>query len=198
MAQRRPRLHQWCFTDVSVSAGADTPVYGMGVAVGDYDADGDLDLYFSSIGPQVLLQNQTSQGSPTFIDVAEAAGVQSDTIGWGPIFFDYDNDGWLDLYLATFTTLPDPGNRLFHNKGDGTFTDVSAGSGANDESASMGLAYADYDNDGWVDFIIGNYGDDYVLYRNVAQGEQAGDWLTSVWTVKALPSIETPSALESI
>jgi hypothetical protein len=97
-----PGCTHWCFTDVSVSSGANASVLGMGLAIGDYDADGDLDLYFSSIGPQVLLQNQTSQGSPTFIDVAAAAGVQTDAIGWGAIFFDFDNDGWLDLYLASY------------------------------------------------------------------------------------------------
>jgi hypothetical protein len=107
-------------------------VDGMGLAVGDYDNDNDLDMYFSNTRPQVLLQNQTSQGSPTFLDVSIAAGVDFDAIGWGTVFLDYDHDSWLDLYLATSNSDPAKANRLFHNNGSSAFDDVSAGSGADD------------------------------------------------------------------
>ncbi len=164
----------WCFAEVGAASGADRPVYGMGIAVGDYDTDGDLDFYFSSIAEMVLLQNQTSQGSPTFVDVSEAAGVTVDSIGWGTLFFDCDNDGLQDLYLATM--LPDPGktNRLYANLGDGTFADLSEASGAADPGPTLGVASADYDADGRVDLVIGNLDDAYYLYRNQTAG---GGWL---------------------
>ena len=169
----------WCFTDVSVSSGANIPVDGMGLAIGDYDNDGDLDMYFSNAGPQVLLQNQTSQGSPTFLNVGVAAGVAFDAVGWSAVFFDYDNDTLLDLYLATMNGEPQLANRVFHNEGDGTFTDVSDGSGANNNGQTLGAAYADYDEDGHVDLVIGNLGVPYTLYRNLGLAEGgSNNWLS--------------------
>ncbi|MCO5185199.1 MAG: FG-GAP-like repeat-containing protein [Anaerolineae bacterium] len=166
----------WCFTDVSVAAGADTRVYGMGLGTGDYDNDLDLDFYFTNIGPMVLLQNQTSQGSAEFIDVAPAAGVAYDTVGWGAIFFDYDNDSWLDLYFAAMAS--DNMNRLFHNEQDGTFSDVTASSGASDPLDSIGVAYGDYDQDGLLDLIVGNFDTDYRLYRNTGSTNAVtNNWL---------------------
>jgi hypothetical protein len=148
----------------------------MGLAVGDYDLDGDLDLYFSNAGPQKLLQNQTAQGSPTFLEVSSAAGVDFDAVGWGTIFFDYNNDGWPDLYLATMDADPARANRLFENQGDGTFSDVTDLSGAANTGQTLGVAYADYNRDGWVDFVIGNLGETYTLYENLASAA-SNDWL---------------------
>ncbi len=161
-----PGCEYWCFTDISESSGADARVLGMGLAIGDYDNDGDLDFYFSDLGPMVLLQNQTSQGSPTFLNAAHSAGVDHDAIGWGSVFLDFDNDGWRDLYLATMDSDPARANRLYHNQGDGTFADISAGGGADDPGPTIGVAYADYDRDGHVDLVIGNWGHAYELYRN--------------------------------
>jgi hypothetical protein len=167
----------WCLTDVAETAGATGPVDGMGLAIGDYDNDGDLDLYFSDAVPAaMLLQNQTAQGSPTFVDVTSAAGLELASIGWGTVFFDYDNDGWLDLYLATTPSVPGLTNRLYRNLGDGTFADVSDGSGADDPGPTLGVASADYDRDGWVDLVIGNTSDRYALYRNLGH-DDSHNWL---------------------
>ena len=96
-----PAAAGWCWREVSIEAGARTFIHGMGLAVGDYDNDLDLDFYFSDmVNGMVLLQNQ---GDGTFDDVAEEAGVvvgPSSAVGWGTMFFDYNNDSWLDLILT--------------------------------------------------------------------------------------------------
>ncbi len=165
----------WCFTIVSKEAGADEKVMGMGLATADYDSDGDLDFYFSNAGPMTLLQNQ---GDGTFANAAELAGVNYPKgIGWGSVFFDFDNDGWRDLYLAVMKMADSTsaGNPLFRNNGDGAFVNLGQSSGAADEGATIGVAYADYDQDGWVDLVIGNFDQGYRLYRN--QGG-VNNWLT--------------------
>lgn len=172
-----PGCDGWCFTNISAESGADTRVMGMGLATADYDGDGDLDFYFSNGGPMTLLQNL---GDGTFQDVATAAGVDFPAIGWGAVFFDYDNDGWQDLYLAVMEPInrETAANPLFRNEGNGTFTNLGESSGAADPGRTIGVAYADYDQDGWVDLVIGNYDSGYVLYRN--RGAQLLDhnWLT--------------------
>ena len=173
-----PGCDGWCFTNVSVESGADTYVMGMGLATADYNNNGYLDFYFSNAGPMVLLQNQ---GDGAFRDVALEAGVQlPNGIGWGAIFLDYNNDGWQDLYLAIMesTTGARMANPLFHNNGDGTFTNLGEASGAGDKGRTIGVAYADYDQDGWVDMVIGNFDEGYVLYRNVAGRRSNNNWLT--------------------
>lgn len=174
-----PGCGHWCFTDVSAAAGANIEVDGMGLGVSDYDLDGDLDLYFSNAGPPVLLQNQTSQGSPTFLDVTDAAGVGFNAISWAAVFFDYDNDGCPDAYLAVMNTTPGLENRLYRNNCDGTFTDVSAGSGVDNNGESFGVAYGDYDADGWLDLVVGNIAERHYLYRNIMASTEAGTngWL---------------------
>ncbi len=153
------------FTDVSAASGADIGIYGMGIATGDYDEDGDLDYYFTNIGEKALLNNS---GSGTFTDVAVAAGVANgkidtlNTTGWGCGFLDYDNDTWLDLFVANgyipvaefiATGEKDP-KKLFKNNMDGTFTDVSVMEGVSDSSKGRGFAYGDYDNDGDLDMLV--------------------------------------------
>ncbi len=172
-----PGCGGWCFTDVSVASGADRPAWGMGIAAGDYDRDGDFDFYYSSIGEMILLQNQISQGSPTFIEVSIEAGVSIDTVGWGSVFVDYDNDSWPDLYLSTDTADPAKANRLYRNLGDGTFEDVSEGSGASIVGRSMGVASCDYDLDGRVDLVVGNVGEQYHLLRNLGVAGAGNHWL---------------------
>ncbi|MBE7530784.1 MAG: CRTAC1 family protein [Ardenticatenaceae bacterium] len=168
----------WCFTEISAAAGADTRVMGMGLATGDYDNDGDLDFYFSNAGPMTLLQNQ---GNGAFGDTAESAGVQyPQGVGWGAVFLDYDNDGWQDLYLSIMEGVAggSPANPLFHNNGDGTFTNLGESSGAANPGRTIGVAAADYDQDGWVDLVIGNYDEGYHLYRNTMGSQSAYNWLT--------------------
>lgn len=181
----------WCWTDVSAEAGANVILHGMGLAVGDYDNDSDLDFYFSDMNnPMRLLQNQ---GDGTFVNVAKETGVAvgpSAVVGWGTAFFDYDNDGWLDLYLATTKIIQreiymkpegmhfDFPNALFHNNGDGTFTDIIDTGWADVQRPTKGIAFADYDNDGWIDFMVGDWNQGYRLYRNQG-GDRADDhWLT--------------------
>jgi len=165
-----------CFTDVSEEAGADATVMGMGLATADYDADGDLDFYFSNAGAMTLLSNQ---GDGTFSNLAEAAGVEQPSVAWGTLFFDYNNDGWLDLYLAVMEGLEGKTaeNLLFENEGDGTFNNVSTSSGADDPGRSTGVAYADYDADGRVDLVVGNYDSGYRLYRNESEEGETNNWL---------------------
>ena len=172
-----PGCDGWCFTDVSQESGADAQVMGMGLATADYDNDGDQDFYFSNAGPMTLLQNQ---GNGTFTNVAALAGVETpNSIGWGSIFFDYDNDGWQDLYLAVSEAANDDGtprNPLFHNNQDGSFADVSDISGVSDPGSTLGAAYADYDRDGRLDLLVGNTDSGYVLYRNESTGGGNNHW----------------------
>ncbi len=167
-----PGCGEWCFKEVSREVGAAIKVFGMGLATGDYDRDGDFDFYFSNAGPMKLLQNQ---GDGTFKPVEKEAGVEYPLgIGWGTVFFDYDNDGWQDLYLAVANTTNNrdiAANPLFRNNGDGTFTEIACSTGVAEPRMSLGVAYADYDKDGWVDLVVGNIDEGYRLYRNTL-GEQ--------------------------
>jgi len=177
-----PGCDGWCFTQVAEQAGAASKLFGMGLAVGDYDNDGDQDYFYSNVGPMELLQNH---GDGTFREVAAAAGVQvPNGIGWGAAFLDYDNDGWRDLYVAIADTTDHKdiaANRLFHNNADGTFTAVACSNEAADVRMSLGVAYADYDRDGWVDLVVGNMDEGYRLYRN-----QTGQSVSRHWLALAL------------
>ena len=168
----------WCFKQIAVQAGADSTLFGMGLAVGDYNNDGNMDFYFSNVGPMELLQNQ---GDGTFENVAKEAGVQSsDSIGWGAVFIDYNNDGWRDLYLAVADTTTHKGiaaNKLFRNNMDGTFTLVSCGNDSSDVRPSLGVAYADFNHDGWIDLVVGNMDEGYRLYQNQTGLNEDNHWL---------------------
>lgn len=180
----------WCWSEVSIQAGARTFIHGMGLAVGDYDNDLDLDFYFSDmVNGMVLLQNQ---GDGSFDDVAAAAGVAvgpSSAVGWGTVFFDYNNDSWLDLFLTAtefvqFDVFSGPEGMmfayrdfLFKNRGDGSFADVTPAQWLQELRPSMGLAYADYDRDGLLDFVLGNWNQGYALYRNTGAEAGGNNWL---------------------
>ena len=180
------------FTDVTEQAGLATAGdgnYGMGVAVGDYDNDGYPDLYVTSYGKNILYHNN---GDGTFTDVTAKAGVAGG--GWSVSagFFDYDNDGKLDLFVTrymewdtkhskdcggNFHTYCPPGefprttNILYHNRGDGTFEDVSQRSGiAAKKGHGLGVAFADYDGDGWADIYVANDGMQQYLFHNNGNG----------------------------
>ena len=173
-----PGCDGWCFTQVSKEANANSKVFGMGLAVGDYNNDGNMDFYYSNVGPMELLKNQ---GDGTFEEVAGQAGVNvPNGIGWGSVFIDYNNDGWRDLYLSIGDTTDhkDVGaNKLFRNNGDGTFTSVACSNESTDIRMSIGVAYADYNHDGWVDLVVGNLDEGYRLYKN-QQGQTTNNhWL---------------------
>lgn len=189
----------WCFTDISKEAGLDTKMHAMGLAVADYDNDSNLDLYATNMMNPMLLGKNLGDG--TFEDTSESAGVMvMDTdrraVGWGTGFFDIDNDGYLDLYLAT-TAMPDkaPGfysgsapemedfhhpypDLLYKNNGDGTFSVLRDSSLKTNETAAMGFAYADYNNDGLLDFVQGNWNSGYALYKNEGARGRENNWLT--------------------
>ena len=180
------------FTDVTERAGlanAGDGNYGMGIAVGDYDNDGFPDIYLTSYGRNTLYHNN---GDGTFTDVTERTGVAAG--GWSVSagFFDYDNDGKLDLFVtryldwsmeknktcgAQMPTYCPPGefppisNLLFHNRGDGTFEDVSQKSGiAAKKGHGLGAAFADYDGDGFTDISVANDATDQFLFHNNGDG----------------------------
>jgi hypothetical protein len=181
----------WRFTDVTKPSGLGDAGYGLAVAVGDYDNDGDQDVYVVNYGPNVLYRNN---GDGTFTDVTREAGVAgSGQVGAGACFLDMDGDGDLDLYVANYlkftyethvTTMvdgyptyvnprhyPPLSAVLYRNNGDGTFTDVSAASGIGRRAGyGMGVVCADYDNDGDTDIIVGNDVFENFLFRNDGRG----------------------------
>jgi enediyne biosynthesis protein E4 len=167
----------WRFTDVTEQAGVGDAGYGLGVAVGDYDNDGDPDLYVSNFGPNVLYRNN---GDGSFSDVTDLAGVGNGSLmGAGASFLDIEGDGDLDLYVGNYIEFrydlhinrlvdgvpmypvprdydPVP-DALFRNDGDGTFTDISVESGvAACAGTSMGMVCADADDDGDTDVFVVN------------------------------------------
>ena len=145
---------------------------GRGSAWGDYDNDGDEDIVaVGTYQPHALYRNN---GDGTFTDVAEQAGIADPRGGWGSLFADYNNDGYLDLYITRGGWSGAAENTLYHNNGDGTFTDVTHAAGVADPQSSFCAAWADYDNDGYLDLYIadGVIGDGAanVLYRNNGDG----------------------------
>jgi enediyne biosynthesis protein E4 len=183
------------FTDVTERAGLSgmpQNYYGMGVAVGDYDNDGFEDIYVTGYGGNTLYRNN---GNGTFTDVTRRAGVGAG--GWSASagFFDYDNDGKLDLFVTRYVDWTFKTNRycgeqrpgfrsychpdnydgvtniLYHNNGDGTFSDVSVKAGvANPKGKGLGVSFADYDGDGFTDIFVANDSVQCFLYHNNGNG----------------------------
>jgi enediyne biosynthesis protein E4 len=187
------------FTDVTAKAGVAHSGWGQGVCIGDYDNDGWEDLFVTYYGKNVLYHNN---GNGTFTDVSEKAGVTGKGTRWntGCAFVDYDRDGHLDLFVANYidldlatAPLPESGpclyksvmvacgppglrggrNILYHNNGDGTFTDVSESSGILNANGTYGLGVltADLDNDGWPDIYVANDSTASALYQNKKNGK---------------------------
>ena len=160
------------FTDVAADLKMDKVDGGRGSAWGDYDNDGDLDIVaVGTYQPHALYRNN---GDGTFTNTAAHAGIADSRGGWGSLFSDYDNDGYLDLYITRGGWSGAAENTLYHNNGDGTFTDVTHTAGVADPQSSFCAAWADYDNDGYLDLYIadGIIGDGAanVLYHNNGDG----------------------------
>ena len=184
------------FADVGESSGTDADINGMGIAVGDYDEDGDFDMYVTNMDRNRLYEN-VSPSSLRFEDVAVATAVSdSFSTSWGTIFFDYDNDTYLDLMVANGRVLPsydlsDPKralrlvqpqeNRLYRGGPGGSLTEVSRDAGIADTTRGRGLVYADYDRDGDLDVFVAvvsreaETADHSLLYRNEIGNRN--DWL---------------------
>ena len=177
------------FTDVTREAGVGDPGYGMGLAVGDYDSDGDLDLYLTNFGSNVLYRNG---GDGTFTDVTRDAGVDDPRYSASSTFLDYDSDGDLDLYVANYVSFTIQGNRrcggqrrdycapdvyqplpdrLFRNEGNGRFTDRSEEAGLGRAfGAGLGVVAVDLDLDRRVDIYVANDGTPNQLWTNQGDG----------------------------
>jgi enediyne biosynthesis protein E4 len=195
------------FTDVTERAGVGNPCWAMGASVGDYNNDGWPDLLVTCFGGVVLYRNN---GDGTFTDVTRSAGLGNDT-GWatGAAFGDYDGDGWADLFVSHYVDfhlddlpafgssksckylgldvqcgprgLKGASDNLYHNNGDGTFTDVSEKSGVGDAEHRYGLTaiWSDFDNDGKLDLFVTNDGQANYLYQGDGSGKFVDVALTS-------------------
>ena len=180
------------FTDVTEASGITTRGYGQGVATGDIDNDGWVDLYLTGFGRNQMFRNR---GNGTFADVSTETGTGSpSTWGVSAAFVDFDRDGWLDLFVGNYliyslathrrclkeSGLEDycgPGrypaqpDRLYRNRGDGTFADVSAAAGIADEfGPALGVAIADFNGDGWIDLFVANDQQENQLWMNQGGG----------------------------
>jgi enediyne biosynthesis protein E4 len=181
------------FTDVTKAAGLDVEMYGMGVAVGDYNNDGFPDIFITCVGQSRLFRNM---GNGTFVDETKASGLLGkQALSTSAVWFDYDRDGLLDLFVCNYVRWSaehdvfcslDGKNKsyctpeayrgdtcwLYHNRGNGTFEDVTATSGIFDSSSkSLGVAMLDCDQDGWPDLLVANDTQPNKLYRNLRNGK---------------------------
>jgi enediyne biosynthesis protein E4 len=179
------------FTDRTREAGLAVEMYGMGCTAGDYDNDGKEDVYITAVGSNHLFHNL---GNGRFADVTAHARVADSGFSSGAVWFDYDNDGKLDLFVAHYVEWTEAKDqycsldtknksyctpqvykgesaKLFHNRGDGTFEDVTQHSGLHDAtSKALGIALLDYDDDGWMDLLVTNDTQPNKLYRNNHNG----------------------------
>jgi enediyne biosynthesis protein E4 len=190
--------HDGTFTDVTEKAGIGTPCYAMGGAVGDYNNDGWPDIYVTCYGGNVLYRNN---GDGTFTDVTRQAGVADGRWSTGAAFGDYDGDGFVDLMVTNYVDLDlqhlpafgsamtcrfmglsvqcgprglkGSGDSLFHNNGDGTFSDVSKKAGVDDPNGyyGLGVLWADFNNTGRPDLYVANDSTAGYLYRNDGNGK---------------------------
>ena len=188
------------FTDVTEESGIGATGYGMGAAVGDINNDGLPDLYLTNLGSNQMYLNK---GGGKFLDVTKESGTDDPRWTTSASFVDYDRDGWLDLMIVNYadfsvtnspncyaaTTARDyctprvfrsPGNRLFRNKGNGTFEDATVAAGVDKEFGhGLGIVTADFNDDGWPDIYIANDGDPNQLWTNQENGRFINDALVA-------------------
>ena len=179
------------FTDITAGSGLDAEMYGIGVAVGDYDNDGKDDIYVTALEGDRLFHNE---GNGKFRDVTRTTGISNASFSTSAVWFDYDKDGKLDLFVANYVQWTQKGDlwcsldgssksyctpesykgtssRLFHNLGGGKFEDATQKAGlADPTSKSLGIAVLDYNNDGWPDLFVANDTQPNKLYRNRGNG----------------------------
>ena len=183
--------HDGTFTDITAGSGLDVEMYGIGVAIGDYDNDGRDDVYITALEGDRLFHNE---GHGKFRDVTKAAGIDNASFGASAAWLDYDRDGKLDLFVANYVQWTAKGDlwcsldgatksyctpesykgtssKLYHNLGNGKFEDVSQKAGVADpNSKSLGIAVLDYNGDGWPDLFVSNDTQPNKLYRNNRNG----------------------------
>jgi len=175
------------FVDVTAKAGVAGSGYSIAAATADFDNDGHADLFVAGVNGNILYRNR---GDGTFEDITAKSGITGKTWAVSAGWLDYDNDGWLDLFVSNYVawdaaTEPQCGepaapfychpnayrglpNQLFHNNHDGTFTDVSAATGiAQHVGKGMGVAFADYDGDGFTDIFVANDSVRSFLFHNL-------------------------------
>jgi hypothetical protein len=206
-AEGRPEAH---FVDVTAESGITRGGYAMGVAVGDYDNDGRPDLLITGLDGIHLWHNNgpNGAGKVTFTETTAKAGLEDPAWSVSAAFFDYDRDGWLDLYVGNYLKdsaaakpcrtpagAPDwcgpvPSDaqrgRLFHNRGDGTFEDATAKSGIGTEyGPALGVSTADFDGDGWIDLYVANDATQNQLWRNQKNGTFRNDGLIAGCSLNA-------------
>jgi enediyne biosynthesis protein E4 len=213
------------FSDVTRAAGLDLEMYGMGVAVGDYNNDGFPDIFITCVGQNRLFRNT---GKGTFVDVTQKSGLGGkQALGTSALWFDYDRDGLLDLFVCNYVRwspehdvfcsldgkqksycTPEAYRGetcwLFHNRGNGTFEDVTARSGIFDSSSkALGVAMLDFDRDGWPDLLVANDTQPNKLYRNQQNGTfrdvgmEAGIALSTEGKARAGMGVDTGDFLNS-
>ena len=213
------------FSDVTRTAGLDVEMYGMGVAVGDYNNDGFPDIFITCVGRNRLFRNT---GKGTFIDVTQKSGLGGkQALSTSALWFDYDRDGLLDLFVCNYVRwspehdvfcsldgkhksycTPEAYRGetcwLFHNRGNGTFEDVTARSGIFDSSSkALGVAMLGFDRDGWPDLLVANDTQPNKLYRNQQNGTfrdvgmEAGIALSTEGKARAGMGVDTGDFLNS-
>jgi len=179
------------FTDITAGSGLDIEMYGMGVAIADYDNDGREDIYITALEGDRLFHNE---GASKFRDVTQAAGIRNANFGTSAAWFDYDKDGRVDLFVANYVqwspkedqwcsldgssksyctpeSYKGVASKLYRNAGNGKFEDVSQKAGiADPRSKSLGISILDFDGDGWSDIFVANDTQPNKLYRNNGNG----------------------------
>lgn len=181
-----PGCGGWCFSDATTTTNTARPADSMGIAVADYDLDGDWDMSYSSIDEHVFLKNTGSASLPVYDDsLVPVEPFVTQAAGWGTLMYDADNDGFEDLFVAAQYGSPAfMSNLLALNQGNGFFSDVTVASGITDASGSQAAVWLDHNLDGRLDLAYGRYNGNYQLMENTTQN-------THSWVGFKLKSLTT-------